>query len=292
MTTNIDLNNVPTLGAVGAANATAATEPAALAVASVAKNGTPLERVTRFLTSSHVGLDTFLSYPAEDSEEDGAGCAVLTIPSSAVHGSSSGQFLVKLVFPERVDGVLMVKTSLSYIPDGAGGIETLARGAGDDADKSRWRNITSNKVPLGALLAAGYFDENACQAVVNWALTGTGQLKLDLPKGSAFKVVLRANIQVDPLKAKYSSRVVTKKVEVGEDANLGMDGFVFDGATVVALVSSLLRQPAAGVAVALTEQELVERYLGGVQAAKWGALGEAPVATPDPAAEVAEAVYY
>jgi hypothetical protein len=268
-----DLNN--TVATVTSAFATAPAAPAPTPV--IATSFTALEDVRTMLEQHSPDLRNYITFSEES--------AKLVIPAEDIQAAGSGKFLLKLRFSEVIKNVLKARVCLSYVVDDANGIDTLTRGGGEGLPDSRWRNINSNMLPIGALLAAGYFNEEVEKSVYEWAMGGAGSsLRLYLPAGTSLEIELRANKQVaiDSAKAAGNTRNYNQKVAVGELANLGMSQLGFQGALLLVADLGLIFAPKEGVKVALTSQELAAKYGSGASTAL------APTATPNMGAAVAE----
>jgi hypothetical protein len=265
-----DLNN--TVATVTSAFATApiAAAPAPVVVTSF----TALDDVRTMLEQHSPDLRNYITFSEES--------AKLVIPAEEIQAAGAGKFLLKLRFAEVIKNVLKARVCLSYVVDDANGIDTLTRGGGEGLPDSRWRNINSNMLPIGALLAAGYFNEEVEKAVYEWAIGGTGSIRFYLPAGTSLQIELRANKQVaiDSAKAAGNSRNYNQKVAVGELANLGMSQLGFQGALLLVADLGLIFAPKEGIKVALTPQELAAKYGSGASAAL------APTATPNMGAQV------
>lgn len=251
-----------TQGASASASAIAATSAAATAAAAAAPKveATPLEKAKGFLTGSYAcsQLAACTSYPTDG---PGAGRAVLTIPASDIQSSEPGWASIKLAWLTiDAEGTPFVKIELSYLLDGLGNAVTLTRGGSSEGSSANWRNIPSNKIPLGALLVSGYFKDDACKSILKWVEGGAEKgKKFYLPEGTDLQIVLKVNARPWKESNNFASRKPSKAAP-GEETGLGMHLVGFQGAMVLEQGSSLLVAPAADIEVPRTLVEILSHF--------------------------------
>ncbi len=172
-------------------------------------------------------LIEWVSYP-----EDGAfaGKAFLRIPGSAIYDGQSGCVRLYLFKPQLVaegkDLYAEVKIGIGYIPE-QGKMTQLKAGEYSEAEKSRWRNLTTGYVDVNQLFDLGYLAPESEQKIRSWILKEAGndkQLVLNLPKGEEFMALIWDTKVSNAEQASRSGK------SIGEAAGLALDCPGFKGA--------------------------------------------------------------